>query len=977
MRLPLSLGRQRPPSDTPAPSIHSGSLAALKTLSRVGLDAVDGARARVRGATSAPTPPADPWRALVTTLSARTGGVGDTQESTPELKLAHQARLTLRALEAGYPAEALTTMLTVSLHRYAVMSSRRDTLLPALVSAQAELERGQPAAAARVLLAAVEPSLLDKPCFDLDGWPMQGSLHLRRAVEDAARLSHDRALRSTDEALWTTLSVALRPTAYSPESTAAFREALAEVCTLRRDLAEHTASLVHDAPSLARAYDALVEQAVPNEAERRSRGQVAPDFAKAQRAISYGEIAYALSPATRQARALAALGDDAPSLATLQRWTHDHPGLDAVLTLAIPSSTQLASWSTTAPELDVARFILGPRGEDAAQTLVSHRPRSTPQPETSVVLVLPGEPTARIRALLDYLGYRPEPKDGKTTLTLPRESYDAVQVLATLVAPPEHDHFHELHHDPRGGRGAPTLELRFPLTDVPAAIGRLRAAGVEVPDVVAKTPPKKLADALRTAQAIALRSREPLRFTADTTHLTLLARPSDALRALLPDPPTLAQELRTQPDRLAALTRTYGPLLPTALRDFPEVSETVLRAALARSKEHRLPRPEHFLQAIQEALQPATTDDLREARAALVAGSTDAELACRRLVFTDNVAWLRAVPEADLTSLMSLRAHARTLASLPAELRHDVLRVTTALTNGVATREEVLALGRSLEPHQDLLYTLLDHDEDHVLFGALTELESHRPMPRLTASQYTRAAERFLDDADLSLPPRHAHPVGSRPSAAAQDEYEAVAAKLLAHFTPRARALARSDQLGATLSATQRAGLDLALTLAPDPRALGLLQSIVLEPGVRAFARKSSGEIHLDPKDSATTTMHEAGHFLEHSVPGLVDAATTFRDKRGTEYAAREGRSGVVKAKLSTLAPNCAYDDHEVAVRGAFVSPYVGKVYSDATEVISMGLERFHPDALGTFLAADREHALLILGVLVSHHPGLGQAAAS
>jgi hypothetical protein len=964
----------RPPSDTSAPSIHSGSVAALKTLSRVGLDAIGSTRARLHGATSAPKPPTDPWRALVTTLSARTGGIGDTQESAPELKLAHQARLAVRALEAGYPAEALTTMLTVALHRYAAASSRRDTLLPALVSAQAELERGEPAKAAHALIAAIEPALLDKPCFDLDGWPMQGSMHLRHAVEAVARLSHDRALRSTDEALWTTLSVALRPTAYTSESTAVFREALAEACTLRRGLAEHTASLVHDAPSLARAYDALIAQAVS--ADDVPRGQVGPDFAKAQRAVGYGEIAYALSAATRQARALAALGDDAPSLATLQRWTHDHPGLDAVLTLAIPSSTQLASWSPTAPELDVARFILGARGEDAAQTLVSHRPRSTPPPETSVVLVLPGEPTPRIRALLDYLGYRPEPKDGKTTLTLPRESYDALQVLATLVAPPEHDHFHELH-DPRGGRGAPTVELRLPLTDVPAAIGRLRAAGVEVPDVVAKTPPKKLADALRTAQAIALRSREPLRFTADTTHLTLLARPSDALRALLPDPPTLAQELRTQPARLAALTQTYGPLLPAALRDFPEVSETVLRAALARSKEHRIPRPEHFLQAIQEALQPATTDDLREARAALIAGSKDAELAGRRLVFTDDVAWLRAVPEADLTSLMSLRAHARTLASLPAELRHDVLRVTTALTNGVATREEVLAIGRSLEPHQDLLYTLLDHDEDHVLFAALTELESHRPMPRLTASQYTRAAERFLEDADLSLPPRNAHPVGSRPSAAAQNEYEAVAAKILGHFTPRARALARSDQLGATLSATQRAGLDLALALAPDPRALGLLESIVLEPGVRAFARKSSGEIHLDPKDSATTTMHEAGHFLEHSVPGLVDAATTFRDKRGTEYALREGRSGVVKAKLSTLAPDHKYDDDEVAVRGNFVSPYVGKVYSDATEVISMGLERFHPDALGTFLAADREHALLILGVLVSHHPGLGRAASS
>ena len=55
-----------------------------------------------------------------------------------------------------------------------------------------------------------------------------------------------------------------------------------------------------------------------------------------------------------------------------------------------------------------------------------------------------------------------------------------------------------------------------------------------------------------------------------------------------------------------------------------------------------------------------------------------------------------------------------------------------------------------------------------------------------------------------------------------------------------------------------------------------------------------------------------------------------------------------------------------------FVDPYVGKVYDGyfgekATEVVSMGIERFHsPESMKEFRDKDPDHFHFILGVLTN-----------
>lgn len=115
------------------------------------------------------------------------------------------------------------------------------------------------------------------------------------------------------------------------------------------------------------------------------------------------------------------------------------------------------------------------------------------------------------------------------------------------------------------------------------------------------------------------------------------------------------------------------------------------------------------------------------------------------------------------------------------------------------------------------------------------------------------------------------------------------------------------------------------------------------------------GQINIGQKPTAAgqirTLWHEFGHHLEFSNPAYKEAAVEWRRSRADtdKPVQMDGR-----------------EPDEVALPGRYINEYVGRVYPNGwTEVISMGLQNFsHPRMLTDFYRQDREHFLLILGML-------------
>ena len=122
----------------------------------------------------------------------------------------------------------------------------------------------------------------------------------------------------------------------------------------------------------------------------------------------------------------------------------------------------------------------------------------------------------------------------------------------------------------------------------------------------------------------------------------------------------------------------------------------------------------------------------------------------------------------------------------------------------------------------------------------------------------------------------------------------------------------------------------------------------------RPHAQTFFGTINIGKKDSQeslkSTLFHEMGHFLETDDERIFDAAKAWVKSRAT-------------GERQPLGGN--YDKDETAYPDKFIDPYVGKVYADGTEVISMGMEHF-TDArkMLDFYQKDPEHFNLIVGVL-------------
>ncbi|WP_249274519.1 hypothetical protein [Candidatus Enterococcus clewellii] len=118
-----------------------------------------------------------------------------------------------------------------------------------------------------------------------------------------------------------------------------------------------------------------------------------------------------------------------------------------------------------------------------------------------------------------------------------------------------------------------------------------------------------------------------------------------------------------------------------------------------------------------------------------------------------------------------------------------------------------------------------------------------------------------------------------------------------------------------------------------------------------------------------TTAYHEIGHLVEHLNPDLLRISKEFVAYR-TE--------GEAKTSLTEIFPNFGYRYSEYTKRDNFISPYIGKEYQYASEVLSMGLESIYEPGNGQLfeiskddvwfyksIADDPEYLNLIIGMLL------------
>ena len=106
------------------------------------------------------------------------------------------------------------------------------------------------------------------------------------------------------------------------------------------------------------------------------------------------------------------------------------------------------------------------------------------------------------------------------------------------------------------------------------------------------------------------------------------------------------------------------------------------------------------------------------------------------------------------------------------------------------------------------------------------------------------------------------------------------------------------------------------------------------------------GYVRVSEKTSVATNVHEYGHGIEEVRPDIAAASKAFLDKR---------TAGEIPQKLSSLTGNRNYGDDEIAKPDKFFSPYVGKLYTHGSEILSMGLEQMYKDPVG-FAKSDPEY---------------------
>lgn len=118
-----------------------------------------------------------------------------------------------------------------------------------------------------------------------------------------------------------------------------------------------------------------------------------------------------------------------------------------------------------------------------------------------------------------------------------------------------------------------------------------------------------------------------------------------------------------------------------------------------------------------------------------------------------------------------------------------------------------------------------------------------------------------------------------------------------------------------------------------------------------------------------TTPFHEIGHMVEWYNDEILRITKEWVEKRTKDEN---------PIQLLKLFPKSNYKENEVVKKDDFISPYIGKIYSDATEVLSMGLESLYVgnkqaqrydektgNYIGKGIEDDEEFLNLIIGLII------------
>jgi hypothetical protein len=115
------------------------------------------------------------------------------------------------------------------------------------------------------------------------------------------------------------------------------------------------------------------------------------------------------------------------------------------------------------------------------------------------------------------------------------------------------------------------------------------------------------------------------------------------------------------------------------------------------------------------------------------------------------------------------------------------------------------------------------------------------------------------------------------------------------------------------------------------------------------------------------TAVHELGHYMEATVPGLQALETVEMLDR---------TQGEAPLKISVLTGNSAYGDQEIAFKNEFVTPYAGKVYGSPHadlpyEQFTVGIQSIMNGDFGSLVGAQGYRAdpglrSMVLGALVT-----------
>jgi hypothetical protein len=124
----------------------------------------------------------------------------------------------------------------------------------------------------------------------------------------------------------------------------------------------------------------------------------------------------------------------------------------------------------------------------------------------------------------------------------------------------------------------------------------------------------------------------------------------------------------------------------------------------------------------------------------------------------------------------------------------------------------------------------------------------------------------------------------------------------------------------------------------------------------RSYFTDSKNTAYIRDNPGRGVIWHEIGHALEHNVPGLEEAVST--------YLADRTKGETAKKLQQVERPG--YTLMEKAKADGFVQPYCGKIYNDGgTEILSMGLQYLCEDP-STLWLEDRDMFSFVLGCVAA-----------